>query len=86
MRQTAIVGSQKRLTRCFGELEAASEQHKTNSQNRPALFSREGAQYRGYITDEKNYFHLMCSDFLADLLNWQAAAREKPGEKQISFL
>ena len=42
MRQTAVGGSQKRLTRCFRELEGATQQHKNLPQSQKYSISREG--------------------------------------------
>ena len=41
MRQTAVVGSQKRLMRCFCELDAASPQHKNRKAINISFYARE---------------------------------------------
>ena len=56
MRQTAVVDSQKRLTRCFRELEVASE-HENIPKSLKYFDSRAGAEDDEYITDEKSRVH-----------------------------
>ena len=86
MRQTAVVGRQKRLTRCFRELEVASEQHE-NSQNSllNIYFHAREPWYYGYVTaDEKTAFtkRLLVS---RRILNYYAAVPEKIAVREIFF-
>jgi len=69
VRQTTVVGNQTRFTRCFRELEVASQQRK-NSQNRD-LFSFKRASLVAWLHHrwKKNSFYENCAHLLADLLN-----------------
>ena len=52
MRQTAVVGSEERLTRCFRVFEVASEQHQKVAKTLKRFISRKGTKHNGYIIDE----------------------------------
>ena len=56
MHQTAVAGSDNRLTRCIRVFEVANEQHKQLAKRQKLFIPRKGASHIGCITDEEMAF------------------------------
>ena len=82
MRQTAVVGSQKRLTRCFRELEVASQQHKKLPKSQKHFIARVGV-YRPTSPIETRISPKFVV-FQEDSLNHFGDVSGQPAEKKIT--
>ena len=90
VRQTAVVGSQKRLTRCFRELEVASQQHKKTPKNRKkkilhiSLHAREPCTMA--TSPMQNGFHQKLAVLQADTIEYFGHLPETCTKEKITKL